>query len=233
MLISALFFLNAVLNSATAQPVTGSTNNIGVETGPAPRFQIRFIEFYVKDETGIDFLGSDDVVFIVNAAQYELSVRRYSVNGDEWYTLETGEQCIMPAIDPDSSPNDIWLCQEAGSPAPITFNISAWEKTFNWPWSFGPGFSAPETDSDILPLGSTDRLKHRQTRIGQHHVDLPQAMLLEKMPRVGDKWPFTISLVAGCLSPGPCFDEEPWYDLTLEVARVGDASQPVPLDPNH
>lgn len=230
--IAALFLLSPTPDHALGQPVTGG-NVVGVETTPQPRFIVKLIEFYVKDEVGIDAFGSDDVFILMNGPAYELASRKPEVNSDEWYSIPVPEQCMVPAIDPDSSPNNVWMCQESGTAAPIVFHLSAWKRelTWHWPWE-GSDFSVPQTDSDILPLGDTDSMKHGNTLIGQHYVELSQATLLEKMPRVGDKWPFTISLVAGCKTPGSCFGDEPWYDFNLEVTRVGDAAGGTALNPN-
>ena len=123
----------AVLQMANAQCALAQTHpnvggNVGINpAGPEPRFIIRVIEFFVADETGFDFWGSDDFFIVVDTQHYDLATR-FRVDSGNWYSVPPAQQCIMPAIDPDDAPNDIWTCLPAGTAAPIVFNISGWDR---------------------------------------------------------------------------------------------------------
>jgi hypothetical protein len=94
----------------TGGNVTGG--NVGVNVGEERRFQVQLLQFKVIDETGADWLGSDEVSFVIKTPNYALFSSEYSVDSrDDPYRLE---RCVFPAVDGDNERDREWECEPRG-----------------------------------------------------------------------------------------------------------------------
>jgi hypothetical protein len=121
-----------------------------VQATPAPTFSAKIVSFHANDESGADWLGSDEVyVGILDRSdgQYQFAgtSTHDSVDSGDTKTIATGERCITRNDltydangDGDRQPRegDVSLC--FGSRIP-TFEIALYDKETSWTyWEFNP-----------------------------------------------------------------------------------------------
>jgi len=222
---------------AQDQPVPGRSNtNIGTNGGnvtgnlgdSGPRFQVRLTSFQVFDETGLDFLGSDEAVFVVKGESYKVGTAEYGSldsNGSV-HPFRGFESCAFPPVDSGEA-DGRWTCDPTGSSAPVDFTLQAWEQDED---VFG--FCARNLAfSDVLPPGGgicgADPAKNQL--IGEYRVQIDLPTLIQKLPRVGDSFDGNAILEGACNRYGgvqPCTidDIEPRYNVTYTVTRVPDVA---------
>lgn len=92
------------------------------------RYVVEAISFKALNETGVDFLGSDEVVVRYAIGETMMLTGIYgSVDTGETHQLRSGQQCIFPAIDPDGIYNRRWSCNAGGASGPVNFQITLYE----------------------------------------------------------------------------------------------------------
>jgi hypothetical protein len=155
-------------------------------TTPAPTFSAKLVSFHANDESGADWLGSDEVYagFLDRSEgtlQYAWTSTHNSVDSGDTKTIASGERCVTRNDltydangDGDRQPRegDVSLC--FGSRIP-TFEIALYDKETSWKyWLFNPNCICTRLHED------DELLFH-----GSYQYSAPTLMSL--MPKAGDK----------------------------------------------
>ena len=149
------------------------------------RYVVEAINFKALNETGVDFLGSDEIVARFAIGDKMMFSGIYGgVDTGETHQLRSGQQCIYPAIDPDATFNHRWTCNARGASGPINFQITLYEfdgvlrGMLTNPLQF-----CLHGGTDVM-TGCTER-QLQSTTIGSGYVEMTEAELAEAMPTVG------------------------------------------------
>ncbi len=108
-----------------------------------PRFKIEAISVHAIDESGPDWLGSDDIFAVVTTVR---SGMRSETLGDfdtgETKEFTTGSNCMLPLADPHHGYSP--ACDPNGAAGPISFRVELYEQdselqnfcpSTSWGWS--------------------------------------------------------------------------------------------------
>lgn len=172
----------------TAQPPAppASPPNSAAGDGVArAHYMVEAINFKALNETGIDFLGSDEIVVRYAIRDKMMFSGIYGgVDTGETHQLRSGQQCIYPAIDPDATFNHRWACNARGASGPLNFQITLYEfDGFLRGMLTNPLQFCLHGGSDVM-TGCTER-QLQSTTIGSGYVALTEAELAEALPTVG------------------------------------------------
>ncbi len=203
------------------------------------RFKVEAIGFIAVDETGPDWLASDEVnsFFYTRQSQPRLAVPREVGNvdkGDEEHYGER-ERCILPrrvirnvgASKVLQAPDDAWDCRTGGVAGPIEFTVTMYEgdsySFHRFPWCFsGPA----------APGGEVEGKDCQDDLIGKETVSFTRGQLVDKMPRVDNTFVGTVTLGGPC---GPGNDacggwgpRGPEYRFGYRITRLADRIMKTP-----
>lgn len=166
-----------------AAPPASPPNSAG-DGVARPRYMVEAINFKALNETGIDFLGSDEIVarFAAND-RMSFSGIYGGVDTGDIVAFRSGQRCIYPAIDPDGTYNHRWSCNSRGGPGPVSFQITLYE--------FDGDLRGMLTNPLSFCLhGGNDLLagcdvKPMSLAIGSGYVAFTEAEMAALMPTVG------------------------------------------------
>jgi hypothetical protein len=182
------------------------------------RYKIEAMRFKARDESGIDWPGSDEVmVGTFDAKGSTVSGKIGNIDSGDTHHFDPAKSCIVSV-----QPGIVVLGQTsvcAGSePAPLGFRVEFWEKDPAIPFDFcvtvapGPGHhSGPYCVND----------ENGDDFLGRAQIDLSPQALEAALPQVGDEHIETIVLT-------PCLGEVcggaflPDYTFTYRITRLPD-----------
>jgi hypothetical protein len=223
-----------------AQPVGGSVTggnvtggNVGVNVGEERRFIVEFQSFTVKDETGCDLCGSDEVQFIIRTPDYALLSSEYgNLDSPLFYRFK---RCPQPAVDGDGIYDHEWECDPRGKAPPFSFTVAAYEDDGDLPFTGFCSENIPVVngrDTDIFSPTATFCVEDRGELIGKSKVELSLEDLSE-LQAPGQSLKRAIDLIGGCdATQATCGGGGPYYVIRYEVKRLPDAAGGLPVDPN-
>ena len=217
----------------TGGAATGGNVSGGVNVGEERRYTVEFKNFRVLDETGCDFCGSDETIFIIRTSDYALRSTLYgNLDSPLYYRFK---RCPQPAIDEDGVYDHEWECDQRGKAPPFSFTVAAYEDDGFGLFSFC-GESIPIVngrDSDIFPPNASFCVESRGELIGKSKVEL-NVEDLDELRSPGQSFPRDIHLTGGCdASESSCASGgSPHYVIYYEVKRLPDAAGGLPVDPN-
>lgn len=168
-----------------------------------PRFKVEAIGFIARDESGVDWTGSDEVRVIFDSRHsqptYAVSRKFENVDTGDQRNFGSRERCILPwrAIRNTgdkrvmNAPADQWTCKQAGVAGPIAFTVSMFEDDSELEFWIPPiefcGPSNPDAGIDCV-----DDL------IGSETISYTIPELLQMMPRVDNTFVGTVTLGGPC-----------------------------------
>lgn len=182
------------------------------------RYTIEAMGFKARDETGIDWLGSDEVMIQTNDAKGStVSNKIGGVDSGDTHSFDPVMSCIVAVRPGIVVLGESSVCLEIGEPAPMFFNVEFWEKDFSLPAGFcipqspGPGEHAgPHCAND----GAGDDF------IGNARIDYSAQELEPALPNVGDELVESVKLDP---CPGEICAGFPDYTFTWRITRLPDA----------
>jgi hypothetical protein len=130
--VGACLLLLIIGAGAQAQPAD-------VTPGALARFKLEAVSFRALNETGIDFLGSDEVYVTIDVPDGLFTLRTFSkifsgVDAGETTSIPLDQNCILP-IAFSATPKwlegyegDTWSCARDGAPGPFSFRVYLHEK---------------------------------------------------------------------------------------------------------
>jgi hypothetical protein len=216
---------------AQAQPVPQPDPAVRAEVPfPDPvfierRYKIEAVRFKALDETGIDWWGSDEVmVGTFDAKGDTVSDEFGDVDSGDTRRFAPAKSCIVAVRPGEAVLNKTSVCDDAGEPAPLGFEVEFWEKdVIGYPTGFcatverqPPYHYAPHCLDD----GNGDDL------IGRRQLDFTMQELEAALPNVGDEYIETVKLkLSSCPEGNVCggtfFTD---YNFTYRITRLPDVS---------
>lgn len=186
-----------------------------------PRYKIEAMRFKARDETGVDWWGSDEVmVETTDAKGWTVSEEIGSIDSGDTHDFDPATSCIVAVRPGVVVLGKSSVCDPAGEPAPLGFEVEMWEKgLFGYP----PGFCAPVPPGAGRHAGphcADDR--NGDDFIGRAQVDLPRQNLEAALPNVGDELIETVVL-SPCEGGDVCGGWDfPDYTFTYRITRLAD-----------
>ena len=183
------------------------------------RYKIEAMRFKARDETGIDWLGSDEVMVETNDAKGStVSNEIGGIDSGDTHDFDPAKSCIVAVRPGFAVLGESSVSEEVGEPAPLGFQVEFWEKDligfpmgFCVPGSPGPGQHAgPHCAND----GNGDDF------IGSARIDYSTQELEAALPHVGDEQIESVTLDP---CPGQLCAGFPDYTFTGRVTRLPDA----------
>ncbi|OQW36849.1 MAG: hypothetical protein A4E19_21135 [Nitrospira sp. SG-bin1] len=187
------------------------------------RYKIEAMRFKARDETGIDWPGSDEVMVGVSDMEgYAHSNEIGDIDSGDTHRFDPEKSCIVAVRPGEVILGETSLCDDVGRPAPLNFRVELWEQDFPYP-SFG-----------FENYVCSDSTKHHYTGhclheyydgddfIGSAQVDLSIHDLEIGLPNVGDEYIETIVLKP-CRGADVCdVTYGPDYSFTYRITRLPD-----------
>lgn len=180
-----------------------------------PRFKVEAISVHAIDESGPDWLGSDEIFAIVTTATSGMRTETLAdFDTGESKAFTPGRNCMAPLADPHHGYAP--MCDMNGAAGPISFRVELYEQDRE-PINFCPSTSWGWSQCD------SDDLIDRKT------ITLLQADLLAAMPNVGDTSTRSAHMGGPCgyvdpagpvIGCGPATGPE--YTFTYRVTRLAD-----------
>ena len=184
------------------------------------RYKIEAIRFKARDESGFDWLGSDEVMVQTYDAKGSTVSREIGdIDSGDTHNFDPAKSCIVAVHPGIVVLGKTSVCEEVGEPAPLGFLVEFWEK--GW-FSFPSGFCL------IYPLGTGAHFGphcpndgNGDEFIGRAQIDYSTQELEAGLPHVGDELIETVKLF-------PCIDDVcgawdfPEYTFTWRVTRLAD-----------
>ena len=190
------------------------------------RYKIEAIRFKARDETGFDWLGSDEVVVqTTDSKGWTVSREIGNIDSGDTHNFDPATSCIV-AVSPGTVVlGESSVCEEVGEPAPLGFQVELWEQdSIGFPYGFClPGsVGTPEPGHHVGPYyASCPNATGFNDFIGRARIDYPTQELEVGLPNVGDEVIESVTL-------DPCPDLAacagyPDYTFTWRVTRLRDA----------
>ena len=169
-------------------------------------YKIEAVGFKALDETGIDALGSDEVIVVTfDAKGYTTSREIGDIDSGDTHTFDPAKSCMLPVRPGDVVLGETSVCDDIGEPAPLKVRIELWEQDIDL-LGFSLGFFGEPQDDFI----------------GLAQFDFSAQQLEAMLPNVGDEHIETVKLEA-CRGPAPCDATfSPDYTFTVRITRVSD-----------
>ena len=188
------------------------------------RYKIEAIRFKARDETGVDWWGSDEVMIgTYDAKGFAHSNEIGGIDSGDTHKFDPAKSCIIAVRPGEVVLGKTSVCDDVGEPAPLSFRVEFWEKDSQFP--FG-GFCAhlPGNDqhfsSHCLHYGYDDFIGQAQLVFLAHDFEAV-------LPNVGDEYIETVVL-GGC-PPGVGVCNTGWgpwdggdYSFTYRTTRLPD-----------
>lgn len=187
------------------------------------RYKIEAVRFKALDETGADWLGSDEVmVGTVDAKGETVSDEFGSVDSGETRGFAPAASCVVAVRPGEAVLDRTSVCDGDGEPAPLSFEVEFWEKDNI---SFPPGFCGLAQPPP--PRHYRSHCLNDQTGddfIGYLQLDFATQELEAALPNVGDVRVETVKL-SHCEKDTICGASSfPEYTFTYRVTRLADVS---------
>jgi hypothetical protein len=186
------------------------------------RYKIEAMRFKARDETGVDWWGSDEVmVKTVDAKGWTVSDEIGNIDSGKTHNFEPAKSCIIAVRPGIVVLGKSSVCDDVGESAPLGFDVVFWEK------DIGP---FPPVGFTNVVCGSLDDQhagphceKDGDDFIGHARVDFSAQDFDAVLPNVGDEFIETIVLNP-CPSGVTVCDVTygPDYSFTYRITRLPD-----------
>lgn len=180
------------------------------------RYKVEALRFKAIDETGWDWLGSDEVmVATFDAHGFTVTNEIGGINSGDTHSFDPAVSCIIAVRPGIVVLGESSVCDEAGVAGPFDFKIEMWEKD-----GFGLcAVGAPGPDRHGGPHCVNDQVG--DDFIGMNDLHFPLSDL-ETLRAVGDTFTETVPL-GGCpQGENACSDASGEYTFTYRITRMLD-----------
>lgn len=182
------------------------------------RYKIEAMRFMARDETGIDWLGSDEVMVETHDAKGMTVSREIGdIDSGDTYTFDSAKSCIVAVRPGVVILGESSVCDEVGEPAPLSFGVEFWEKDLiGFPVGFQQAVPPPGPGEHMGPWWANDQ--NGDDFIGRAQINYSTQELEAALPHVGDVQIESVTLF-------PCLEELcggifPDYTFTWRVTRL-------------
>lgn len=183
------------------------------------RYKIEAMRFKARDESGIDWWGSDEVmVGTFDAKGHTTSDEIGDIDSGDTHHFDPVKSCILAVRPGIVILGKTSLCDNVGEPAPLSFGTEFWEKDFGFPSPVCGVLISPgpfHGTSHCLNDGAGDDF------LGHAQIDLSAQELEAALPNVGNEHIETV--VLNPCRVGVCdVTFGPDYSFTYRVTRLPD-----------
>lgn len=186
------------------------------------RYKIEAMHFKARDESGIDWWGSDEVMIeTVDAKGWTVSDEFGDVDSGETHKLVPTKSCIVAVRPGTVVLGKTSVCDDVGEPAPMWFEVEFWEKDLigipvGFCVRFPPGPNGHKGSRDCANDGNGDDF------LGRARIDFLQHDFDAVLPNVGDEYIETV-LLNPCRGADVCdVTYGPDYSFTYRITRLPD-----------
>jgi hypothetical protein len=93
------------------------------------RYKIEALRFKARDETGVDWWGSDEVMVATRDSKGDtVSNEIGGINSDDTHDFDPAKSCIVAVRAGVVVLGESSVCNDVGEPAPLWFEVEIWEK---------------------------------------------------------------------------------------------------------
>jgi hypothetical protein len=204
--------------------VTEASNSINWDTirWVERRYKIEALSFKAIDETGIDWLGSDEVmVETTDAKGWTVSNEIGDIDSGDTHNFEPAKSCIVAVRSGIVVLGESSVCEKGGEPAPLGFQVELWEQdSIGFPWGFCVPEGPPEPGRHAGPRSAKCANANFNDFIGSAQIDYSSQELEAALPNVGDEQIESITLDP---CPGQICAGYADYTFTWRVTRLPNA----------
>lgn len=181
------------------------------------RYKIEAMSFKAHDETGIDFLGSDEVMIeTTDPKGWTVSNEIGNIDTGDTHHFDPAKSCIVAVRPGTVVLGKSSVCDDAGEPGPLSFQVEFWEKDTS---PFG-GFCITASGEHVGPYCVNDT--YGDDFIGRADIYYSTQELEAALPNVGDEQLESIELFpcpAETCGTGP---DQGDYTFAWRVTRLPD-----------
>lgn len=178
------------------------------------RYKIEAMRFKARDETGVDFLGSDEVMVETSDAKgIMVSEEIGDIDSGDTHNFDPATSCIVAVRPGTVVLGKTSVCTDVGEAGPLRFKVQLWEKDTDLPLG---QFSVCGGGPDYYP---TDCAKYFDDFIGRAQIEYSTQELEAALPHVGDEQIESVTLDP---CPGWICAGFPDYTFTWRVTRLAD-----------
>ena len=186
------------------------------------RYKVEAVRFKARDETGIDWLGSDEVMVETNDAKgFTVTDEIGGIDSGDVHEFDPAVSCIIGVRPGTVTLGKSSVCDPAGQPGPFSFEVVFWEKDSI---SLDVGFCAsitPGPDMHVGPHCGDDGTG--DDFIGRRELFFPVSGLETTLPNVGDSFTETVALSACQADENVCGGWDlPDYTFSYRTTRLPD-----------
>jgi hypothetical protein len=180
-----------------------------------PRYKVEALRFKARDETGIDWWGSDEVIVeTIDPEGFAQSDEIGGIDSDDTHEFDSAKSCVVAPLPGEAVLGRTSVCDEVGRPAPLGFRVRMWEQD----WGLGMGVCQRFFDHHGRAECPDDEYADF---IGRAQVDLTAEELDAALPSVGDDLVETVVLFPCPENVDTCsLDGD--YSFTYRVTRLPD-----------
>ncbi len=181
------------------------------------RYKIEAMHFKARDESGIDWWGSDEVMIETRDAKgWTVSDEFGDVDSGETHKVDPARSCIIAVRPGIVVLGKTSVCNDVGEPAPLWFEVEFWEKDIPFPFGFTNFVCGTVVEEHSGPHCVR---KDGDDFIGHARIDLTQQDLDLALPHVGDEYIETVVLDP---CPGAQCAGFADYSFTYRITRLPD-----------
>ena len=188
------------------------------------RYKIEAMRFKARDETGIDWLGSDEVmVETTDAKGWTVSNEIGNIDSGDTHNFDPAKSCIVAVRPGVVVLDESSVCEKSGEPAPLSFQVEFWEQdSFGLPGGFCHPSGPPEPGRHAGPRSAQCPANGTNPNdfIGSARIDYSTQELEAALPNVGDEQIESITLDP---CPGQICAGFADYTFTWRVTRMPNA----------
>jgi hypothetical protein len=178
------------------------------------RYKIESLRFHARDESGVDWLGSDEVmVETADAKGWTVSEEIGGIDSGDTHNFDPAKSCIVAVRPGTVVLGKTSICSDAGEAGPLGFQVEFWEKDTS---PFG-GFCIPGGGEHSGPYCADDT--YGDDFIGRARIEYSTQELEAALPTVGNEQIESVTLDP---CPGQLCAGFPDYTFTWRVTRLPD-----------
>jgi hypothetical protein len=186
------------------------------------RYKIEAMRFKARDETGIDWLGSDEVmVETTDAKGWTVSREIGNIDSGDTHSFDPAKSCIVAVRPGIVVLGETSVCEKGGESAPLGFQVELWEQdSIGFPLGFCVSGGPPEPGRHAGPHSAKCANADFNDFIGSARIDYSTQELDAALPNVGDEQIESITLDP---CPGQICTSFSDYTFTWRVTRLPNA----------